>query len=163
MDRFQHPFYGHYDHDSPTVLSKEARATLKAVYDRRCASCHNKPNRPDTPGFLDYYSIHVHTGPRPGQWGITESGMRVRHLNLSHPERSAALQAPLAKDADGWGLCVDKDAKPIFDDTTDPDFRQILEALESGVVQRDEPGVLDLLKEKVSGPNRASEGPRKGS
>jgi mono/diheme cytochrome c family protein len=140
------PFYGHYDQDSPTVLSEGARATLKEVYDRRCAGCHDKPDRPDTPGFLDYYSIHVHTGPRPGQWGITESGMRVRHLNLSHPERSAALQAPLAEAADGWGLCGDEGARPIFQDKTDPDYRQILEALQSGVVRRDEPGVFELLK-----------------
>ncbi len=143
------PFYGHYDQNSPTVLSNEARANLKAVYDRRCASCHDEPNRPDTPSFLDYYSIHVHTGPRPGQWGIAESAMRVRHLNLSHPERSAALQAPLEKDAGGWGLCGGKDAKPIFRDTTDADYRQILEALKSGVVRRDEPGVAELLKADV--------------
>jgi|GEM_PF-2878588 len=142
-------FAGQSDQNSPTVLSNEARANLKAVYDRRCASCHDEPNRPDTPSFLDYYSIHVHTGPRPGQWGIAESAMRVRHLNLSHPERSAALQAPLEKDAGGWGLCGGKDAKPIFRDTTDADYRQILEALKSGVVRRDEPGVAELLKADV--------------
>jgi len=139
------PFYGHYDQGSPSVLSQEARTTLEAVYDRRCASCHDKPGRPDTPDFLDSFSIHVHSGPRPGQWGITESGMRVRHLNLTHPRSSAALQAPLAADADGWGLCVEANGVAVFRDKNDPDYREILRTLESGVVQRHEPGVFELL------------------
>jgi len=144
------PFYGHYDQDSPTVLADQARATLKAVYDRRCASCHDKENRPDTPDFLDSYSIHVHRGPRPGQWGITESGMRVRHLNLSRPGTSAALQAPLAKDAGGWGVCIDENEQAVFHDKSDRDYREILQALESGVVRRHEPGVLELLQSRAS-------------
>ena len=52
----------------------------------------------------------------------------------------------MAKDADGWGLCVGEDAGTIFHDTTDPDYREILQALESGVVKRDEPGVWELLE-----------------
>jgi len=87
----------------------------------------------------------VHSGPRPGQWGVSESGMRVRHLNLSRPAASAALQAPLAKDAGGWGLCASENGKPVFEDKTDGDYRQLLEALRQGTVKRDEPGVKELL------------------
>jgi len=141
------PYYGHYDQYCPTILSRDARKTLKAVYDKRCAKCHSKKGRPDTPDFLDSWSIHVHRNPRPGQWGITESGMRARHLNFSHPERSAAAQAPLAKEAGGWGICGGKKAPPVFKDKTDADYRKILEALKSGVVKRPQPGVLELLKE----------------
>jgi hypothetical protein len=140
------PFYGHYDQYCPTVLSDNAIKTLKDVYRKRCAECHRKPERTDTPDFLDAWSIDVHTGPKPGQWSLAKSGMRVRHLNLSNPERSAALQAPLAKNAKGWGLCVDKNAKPVFKDESDADYRRILEALKSGVVKRIQPGVRELLK-----------------
>jgi hypothetical protein len=140
------PFYGHYDQYCPTVLSDNAIKTLKDVYRKRCAECHRKPERTDTPDFLDAWSIDVHTGPKPGQWSLAKSGMRVRHLNLSNPEHSAALQAPLAKSAKGWGLCVDKNAKPVFKDESDADYRRILEALKSGVVKRIQPGVRELLK-----------------
>jgi len=73
--------------------------------------------------------------------------MRVRHLNLSHPAHSPALQAPLAKGAGGWGLCKGKDDKPVFVSTTDPDYRKILGALKR-VVHRNEPGVKALLVER---------------
>jgi len=154
------PFYGHYDQDSPTVLSEDARTTLKAGYDRRCASCHDKELRPDTPDFLDDYSIEVHRGPRPGQWGITKSGMRVRHLNLSRPETSAALQAPLATDAGGWGLCVGENAGAVFNDKTDPDYREILQVLKTGVIKRHEPGVLELLESRAHEADAAHAGQR---
>ena len=87
----------------------------------------------------------VHVGEfRPGQWGIAPSGMRVRHLNLSHPTHSAALQGPLAKDAGGWGLCKSKEGKGVFPSTEDPDYQKILAALKR-VLRRDEPGVKALL------------------
>ena len=73
--------------------------------------------------------------------------MRVRHLNLSNPEHSAALQAPLAKGAGGWELCMDADGEPVFTNKDDPDYQQILSSLQK-VVRRDEPGVRDLLTAK---------------
>jgi hypothetical protein len=84
--------------------------------------------------------------------------MRVRHLNLSHPETSAALQAPLATDAGGWGLCNGESSMPVFRNKTDPDYRQILQTLESGVIKRHEPGVFELLK---SGAPEAGGGARR--
>ena len=43
-------------------------------------------------------------------------------------------------------MCVDKNAKPVFKDESDADYRRILEALKSGVVKRIQPGVRELLK-----------------
>lgn len=140
------PFYGHYDQSAPAVLSSDARKTLKAVYKRRCADCHSRPDRRDAINFLKADHITVHTGERPGQWGVTESGMRVRHLNLSRPERSAALQAPLSKTAGGWGLCKDMHGRPVFADHNDPDFQHMLDTLTAGIIERDEPGILALLE-----------------
>jgi hypothetical protein len=95
------PFYSHYEQLSPTMLSEPARQELQGLYQRRCAACHEQRPRQDAITWLSPFSIWVHTGPQPGQWGISESGLRVRHLNLTQPEHSLALQAPLAAAAGG--------------------------------------------------------------
>ena len=55
--------------------------------------------------------------------------MRVRHLNLSNPEHSAALQAPLAKSEGGWELCKEADGRPVFTTKDDPDYQKLLHAI----------------------------------
>ena len=57
-----------------------------------------------------------------------------------------ASQAPPAKSAGGLKLCVGKDGKPIFADKNDADYKLILKALADGVVNRDQPGVKELLR-----------------
>jgi len=138
------PFYGHCRQKSPTVLAGDARGHLADVHRRRCASCH-RDDSPDTKSGLSVAHSDVHVGEfRPGQWGIARSGMRVRHLNLTNPAHSAALQGPLAKDAGGWGLCSGEDGTPVFAGTDDPDYQKILAALKR-VEYRVEPGVKTLL------------------
>ena len=97
----------------------------------------------------------MHVGENsPGQWGVSWSGMRVRHLNLSHPSHSASLQAPLAKAAGGWGLCGSKDGKAVFSSTSDGDYRKMLSALKQaehrdpGVQTR---GVAEILRDRSAG------------
>jgi hypothetical protein len=142
------PFYSHYKQMSPTILNNEARKELGDVYKRRCASCHDQRPRKDAISWLSPHHIWVHAPPAPGQWGITESGMRVRHLNLTHPEHSLAAQAPLAKSAKGLQLCAGKDGKPIFADKNDADYKLILKALKKGVIRRLQPGVKELLEQR---------------
>ena len=138
------PFYGHCRQRSPALLAEAARKDLGALHQKRCAACHGNDN-PDTKSGLNEAHTQVHVDTyRPGQWGIARSGMRVRHLNLSKPEHSAALQAPLAKGAGGWGLCKGDDDAPVFADTNDPDYQKMLAALKR-VEYRNEPGVKDLL------------------
>ncbi len=138
------PFYGHCRQRSPTILAEDARQDLADVHRRRCASCHGK-NNPDTKSGLNEAHSQVHVQEfRPGQWGIARSGMRVRHLNLSNPTHSAALQAPLSEKVGGWGLCEREDDEPVFATTDDPDYRKALAALKH-VVHRMEPGVKALL------------------
>ena len=149
------PFYSHYTQISPTVLEDKARRTLSDVYRRRCASCHDKRPRKDAITWLSQFNVAVHAGPPPGQWGVTESGMRVRHLNLSHPEHSAALRAPLAASEGGRGLCVDAEGgRAVFADTNDPDYRRIVETLTAGVIVRHQPGVKEMLAELESASSR---------
>ena len=138
------PFYGHCRQKSPTLLDGGARKALADVHRRRCAGCHRNDN-PDTKSGLNEAHTQVHVGAfRPGQWGIARSGMRVRHLNLSNPDHSAALQGPLAKSAGGWDLCKAKDGKSVFAGTKDPDYQKMLAALKR-VIRRNEPGVKTLL------------------
>ena len=45
--------------------------------------------------------------------------------NLTWPEKSYLLRAPLSPDAGGYGLC----AEPVFRDTADPDYQTMLRAI----------------------------------
>ncbi len=81
---------------------------------RRCNSCHK--DRP----LQKYIS---------GRFGFVES-----HLNLSRPQKSLLLLAPLAESAGGLGLCRQSDdeeeeagrTEAVFADKTDPDYQKIL-------------------------------------
>lgn len=145
------PFFSHYRQVPPSALSDSARHDLKEVHDRRCAGCHDpRKVMPDERSGLNQHHIARHVGGPAGQWGVALSGMRVRHLNLSNPSHSAALQAPLAVAAGGWGLCGGEDAA-VFKDKIDVDYRKILSALEQGVQRRNGiliQGVKELLEER---------------
>jgi hypothetical protein len=62
--------------------------------------------------------------------------------NLTHPEHSMILKAPLAKKAGGWQWCRTQPAAGtagaparVFADTTDPDYQSILRAIELAKTQ----------------------------
>jgi len=155
------PFFSHYRQVPPAGLSKHARGGLADVHRRRCASCHN-PGRfmPDEKSGLNEHHIARHVGGPAGQWGVARSGMRVRHLNLSNPSHSAALQAPLAKAAGGWGLCKGKDGASVFSDKNDPDYKKALAALRDGVAHRSgitAKGVKALLRERRAAASRGKD------
>ncbi len=83
---------------------KKARDVIK----RRCASCHTGDRKlPDSPTD--------NLGTRP--WKIPYGSPKLRfsrHIiyNLSRPEKSVQLLAPLAKEAGGYGLCKPGGTKP---------------------------------------------------
>jgi len=145
------PFYGHYREVPPASLNPVAINALKDVHKRRCATCHDpRKFMPDEKSGLNRHHIGRHVGGLAGQWDIASSGMRVRHINLTHPSHSAALLAPLAERAGGWGLCV-TDGRGVLEDKTDLDYIRMLESLETGVIRRkgiEVTGVKELLAEK---------------
>ncbi len=108
------PYYGTYEHTRPgTPGSRDAWAApwfadLNTVYGRRCGACH---------GPLDS------RGDARGAW-----------VNLTRPESSRVLNAPLAKTAGGLQLCGAKNGKQpsLFQDKTDADFQTMLRAIEAG-------------------------------
>jgi hypothetical protein len=53
-------------------------------------------------------------------------------INLTHPEWSQMLTAPLAKDAGGLGLCKGGDGAAVFKDVNDADYHAMLQALQKG-------------------------------
>ena len=108
------PYYATYEHTRPgTAGSRDAWAEpwfkqLNGVYSRQCASCH---------GRLD-----DHRNSR-GTW-----------VNLTRPEFSRLLSAPLAKPAGGLALCKPKAGRPParFADTADPTYQAMLAAIRRG-------------------------------
>lgn len=102
-----------------------AREQAQAAHKRCCAKCHG-----DLP-LLESYSIA----------GGNNDGLRNTHLayNLTRPEKSSMLLAPLARKAGGWGMQKrGADGKPvgemveIFQDTNDADYQAILKFIEMG-------------------------------
>ncbi len=114
----------------------------EAAIQQRCGSCHQAtepPYRNPKKG-----AINFQFGKRlPPQPLLTDPYdiILIRHLayfqlgeaphhqalcNLDRPEKSLLLRAPLGKQAGGLGLC----GKPIFDDPSDPDYREILAAIQ---------------------------------
>ena len=95
---------------------------------RRCTGCHDRSM--PMPQYLSDNLGLVLSNPDFKDVRIRFS----RHLlfNLSRPEKSLILLAPLAKDAGGYGICgkQDKDGpgneEAVFIDNRDSDYRKIL-------------------------------------
>ncbi len=111
----------------------------------RCGSCHSvKPiERP----HRHYVNFHLHFGPLKG--GIPEylSSAPWQHpmvpqsrCNLTHPEKSILLRAPLAKDAGGLGLCKGD----VFASTSDPDYQTILRTIITAAKQLEKNKRFDM-------------------
>jgi hypothetical protein len=67
-------------------------------------------------------------------------------INLTNPDHSSLLSAPLAKKAGGMGLCKSADGKPyIFKDKTDPDYQAILKAIGVGAKEIKDHPRQDML------------------
>ncbi|MHC4640550.1 MAG: HzsA-related protein [Planctomycetota bacterium] len=107
------------DHQWPSTIA--AAEAIKS----RCAQCHNR--------FLPLplsLSDNSNVPPWHGQPGYVP-----RHLvfNLTRPEKSLILLAPLSSKAGGYGLCKPKEKAvdpnepaPPFADTKDADYQKIL-------------------------------------
>ncbi len=113
----------HTDFDWPTTIAGAE------VIKRRCASCHQK-NDVLPASMSDERDISF--------WRFSLDDPRLklsRHIvfNLTRPEKSLLLLAPLSKAAGGFGLCRDAD-KPadVLAGTDEPDYRTLLAMVEAG-------------------------------
>ncbi|MDD4869179.1 MAG: discoidin domain-containing protein [Kiritimatiellae bacterium] len=96
------------------------------VIDKRCVSCHNEPGRLLPKSISDERGISFWQ-PNIGDPRLNTS----RHIvfNLSRPDKSILLLAPLSRKAGGWGLCHTSNTneyREIFADKNDPDYQKLL-------------------------------------
>jgi hypothetical protein len=107
------------DHSWPTTKAGAE------VLTRRCAGCHNEPAR------LLPMSLSDERGVSFWQPAMNDPRLNTsRHIvfNLTRPEKSLLLLAPLAEGAGGWGLCRDPKSKErtvVFADTSEPDYETL--------------------------------------
>lgn len=107
------------------------------VIQRRCASCHEQPARLLPRSLSDERGVSF--------WQPDWNDPRLntsRHIvwNLSRPEKSMMLLAPLAKAAGGWGACPTN----VFANTDDPDYRALLAAAAAGRTHLEKIGRFDM-------------------
>jgi hypothetical protein len=110
------------------------------VFKRRCYECHQRTVE-ISDAWLGRRTVAV-TSKVWSDITIMDQGLQIEssvaafgpeyRINLTHPEWSQMLTAPLAEAAGGLGLCRDAQGKPIFADTADPDYGALLGALEKG-------------------------------
>jgi len=94
----------------------------QAEMQRRCGTCHSaKPGRQRRLPW-EGYDARFWTKV-PFEFG--KAGPALSLCNLSRPEKSLLLRAPLDRSAGGYGLCKSK----IFGDTSDPDYQKILASI----------------------------------
>ncbi|MBI5387117.1 MAG: hypothetical protein HZA90_20800 [Verrucomicrobia bacterium] len=97
------------------------------VLEKRCGTCHAGPKQLPTSPSDD-------AGMAPWQSKFTDPRIRFsRHLlyNLTRPEKSLLLLAPLAKAGGGYGVCggTGNAAATIFAGTDDSDYRILFESV----------------------------------
>ena len=100
------------------------------VIGRRCASCHQKHD-------VLPVSMSDERGLSFWRFDINDPRLKLaRHIvfNLSRPEKSLLLLAPLGEPSGGLGLCRDKEGNPanVFADATDPDYQKLLAMVVAG-------------------------------
>jgi len=135
----------------PDYASWPSMKAAANVLDRRCMSCHvdkkKLPRHPaDTLGFRLHHMVYGKGAPRfwtppwiepydstrrtgSLEWMKAYADPRIQFsrqilYNLSRPDKSLQLLAPLAKDAGGYGLCG-----PVFETSDDADFQSLLTAV----------------------------------
>jgi mono/diheme cytochrome c family protein len=110
-------------HDGQDWPTTQAAAK---VIQKRCIACHTEPARLLPQSLADERGVSF--------WQPSLDDPRLltsRHIvfNLSRPEKSLILLAPLAESAGGWGLCRDPkthERVTVFADKTDPGYQDLL-------------------------------------
>lgn len=111
---------------------------------RRCIGCHQDPTRVLPSSLSDERGLSFW---RP-DWKDPRLNT-TRHIvfNLTRPEKSILLLAPLAPGAGGWGLCKDPtNGRPatVFADTQDPDYAKLLAMCAAGRDRLNRIGRFDM-------------------
>jgi len=123
---------GGYEQNNQVLENDKAwPATVAAqpVFEQRCAACHTKAHKP-LPRFLsDENGLSF--------WMPDMKDPRLkthRHnlFNLTRPEKSLFLRAPLAQAAGGLGLCTNAAGAAVFASPADPGYAALLAMIDAG-------------------------------
>jgi hypothetical protein len=103
-----------------------ATKAAAGVLAQRCAGCHNHPSRLLPKSLSDERDVSFWQ-PQIGDPRLNIS----RHIvfNLSRPEKSLILLAPLAESGGGWGLCRDpktQERVTVFASPSDTHYQTLL-------------------------------------
>ncbi len=110
---------------------------------RRCGRCHAVEPRQHRRLAWEGYDTRPWT-VLPLEFG--DEGPASTLCNLTRPEKSALLLAPLSREVGGHGICrSDGPSTPaVFSDRTDPDYRVMLSAIIDAKDRLDEQGRFDM-------------------
>jgi len=113
------------------------------VFDRRCATCHTAEHKPLPRTLSDENGLSF--------WEPQMDDPRLRFnrhalFNLTRPEKSLFLRAPLAVAAGGLGICAATNSlrAPVFASVCDPDYRVLLAMIDAGRRKLDEVKRFDM-------------------
>ena len=147
------PYFGTYEFTNSKVMGgrsrwyvtdkrKWFRRDFEPVFNRRCLPCHKRRITPQTynynPGGKGSIMVTSKlwndialSSFQLGHGRVSMIGQigPVHRINLTHPEWSQMLTAPLAKSAGGMGLCKTADSGAVFKDKKDADYQAISKAL----------------------------------
>ncbi len=125
---------GNYAENNQINTGADWPATKAAteVIQKRCVSCHDEPSRHLPLNLADERGVSFWQ-PRMDDPRLLTS----RHIvfNLTRPEKSIMLLAPLAAASGGWGVCRDlKSNQPatVFADQNDPGYEALLALIAAG-------------------------------
>ncbi|NUQ60956.1 MAG: hypothetical protein HUU20_00600 [Pirellulales bacterium] len=120
------------------VLENDAQwpqtRAAQEVFKRRCAACHDEKQRPIPRSLSDEIGLSF--------WAPDMNDPRLRQsrhivFNLTRPDQSLILLAPLAKAAGGYGLCRSPEVSKenggsVLPGKDDSDYRTLLAMCEAG-------------------------------
>ena len=132
------------------VLENDAKwpesVAAQEAFARRCAACHDAKHTPIPRTLSDEIGLSF--------WSPDMNDPRLRHsrhivFNLTRPEKSLVLLAPLARSAGGYGRCRPADAakdadSAVFVNKDDADYRALLAMCEAGRRRLDEVKRFDM-------------------
>jgi hypothetical protein len=122
-------------------------APIGSIVERRCLSCHgsvaNLGQRVEKIRVNPLYT----TSPGNAWRGRVNLPKHCWNLyNLSHPDKSVILLAPLAEEAGGYGWCQVEDGQPVavFRNDQDPDYQSILRAIRAAKARQEKARRFDM-------------------
>ncbi|MHC5075228.1 MAG: HzsA-related protein [Planctomycetota bacterium] len=160
------PYYGTYTFTNPNVgrrrwYTREREGWYQAefmpVFNRRCVDCHSRKiktqaynyRRHDPQGAEVTVTSKIWTDYAQREWFSGDYAFvgPCHRINLTNPEWSQMLTAPLAEEAGGLGLCKNEDETPVFADKSDADYKRMLQAFKKASQKLTADPRVDMLSD----------------